>query len=211
MGLKYLCDSWQGFLQQLVTLVGHGYLYYCMIEYPEKKRSKWIDIDQKLIQKYDAGISKDQRYRRHKKGEANHIFLRWENCALILRTSGECRQGSDDNFIDIGIKSMIIKVGETLRLKIVPVGSRGACTVYIDKNVFRDLKAELLDHCRHRRCDILIKRFQALNGIPAYSGITQQMSGLVTDIIKAGRKHCLTLSRSDFSIRTSRKIYKVFS
>ena len=211
MGLKHLCDTWQGFLQQIVTLVGHGYHNYCMTEYPEKKRSKWMDIDQKLIEKYDAGVSKDQRYRRHKKGQANFVFIRWDSCALILRTSGEDCQNSDDNFIDIGKKSLIIKVGETLSLKIVPVGSRGACTVYIDKTVFRDLKAELLGHCRHRRRDVLLKRFQALNGIPAYSGVTQQLSGLVTDIVMAGKRYGLNIHRKDFPIRTSRKIYKVFS
>lgn len=210
MGLKYLCDSWQGFIQQIVTLVGHGYAHYCLTMYPEKKRQKWSEIDRKLITRYEADLGKDQRYRRQQKGLANCMFLRWDNCALLLRSPGECSHNDADTFVDIAEKPLVIQVGETLRLKIVPVGSRGHCTVYIDKAVLRDLKAELMDHCRHRRRDVILKRFQALNGIPAYSGVTQQKAGLVTDVINVSKRHGLKLGRKDLFIKTGRKIYKVF-
>jgi hypothetical protein len=195
--------------QQIVTLVGHGYSQYCLTIYPEKKRLKWLEIDRKIIDKHETDLGKDQRYRRQVKGFANCIFLRWESIAVILRTPGEFNQG-DDTFYDVSDKPLIIQVGETLRLKIVPVGSRGRCTVYIDKTVFRELKAELMDHCRHHRRDVLLKRFQGLNGIPAFSGITQQKSGLVTSIVKEGNLHGLKLLRKDFPIYTARKIHKVF-
>ena len=209
MGLKYLCNTWQGFLQQIVTLVGHGYCHYCLTTYPEKKRSKWPEIDLKLINNYGADQSKDQRYRRQLKGMANYMFLRWENCALILRSPGEFVPG-DDTFVSIADEPVVLQVGEILRLKIVPIGSRGHCTVYLDKAVYRDLKASLLDHCRHRRRTVLLNRFQALNNIPSYSGITHQKKLLVSDLIIEGRRHGLKLLRKDFPLRTSRKIFKVF-
>lgn len=210
MGMKYLCDSWQGFVQQIVTLVGHGYSMYCLINFPEKKRPKWPETDLKLIEKFEADLGKDQRYRRHLKGLSNCIFLRWESCAVILCSPGECLQQGNDVFYEIADKPLVIQVGETLRLKVVPIGSRGNCTVYIDKAIFRDLKAELMDHCRYRRLDVLKSRFQALNGIPAYSGITQQKALLVTALIKEGKRHGLKLTRKVFQFQTKRKIYNVF-
>lgn len=206
---RHICTSWQGFMQHIITLVGHGYHHYCLTIYPESKRDKWLIIDEKLIKKYEADLGKDARYRRQKKGLANFMFLRWQNCAVIFRTSGDYVQ-RDDTFVDIAESPLIIQVGETLKLKIVPVGSRGHCTVYIEKQVLRDLKAELLDHCRHRRLDILKNRFQALNGIPAYSGITQQKAGLLAEVLKEAKRHGLDVKRSDFPIKTQRKIYKVF-
>lgn len=209
MGLKYLCGNWQGFLQQVVTLVGHGYQHYCLTIYPDSKRDKWRKIDEKLIKKYEADLGKDARYRRQKKGLANCMFLRWECIAIIFRSPGDYAQ-RDDTFVDIEEAPLIFQVGDTLRLKIVPVGSRGRCTAYIDKEVLRDIKAELLDHCRHRRLDILKRRFQALNGIPGFSGITQQKSVLLSEILKEAKRHGLQVKRSDFPIKTRRKIYKVF-
>jgi hypothetical protein len=209
MGLKYLCNTWQGFLQQVVTLVGHGYHNYCLTVYPDSKQDRWLKIDDKLIKKYEADLGKDARYRRQKKGLGNYIFLRRESMAVIFRSTGDYVQ-RNDTFVDIAESPLIIQVGDTLRLKIVPIGSRGHCTVYIEKQVLRDFKAELFDHCRHRRVDILISRFQALNGIPAYSGITQQKSVLLSEILKEAKKHGLQLKRSDFPIQTRRKIYTVF-
>lgn len=209
MGQKYLCNTWQGFIQQLVTLVGHGYSQYCLISYPEQKRPKWPEIDQKLIKKYESDLGKDQRYRRQLKGVANCMFLRWESCVVILRSAGESA-ATNDTFYAISDRTLIIPVGDTLKLKIVPVGSRGTCTVYIDKTVLRDIKAELLDHCRHRKREVLMKRFQALNGIPAFSGVTQQKAGLVTALIMEAKRHGMKLTRKDLLIRTGRKVHKVF-
>ncbi|QEM68771.1 hypothetical protein FO488_11795 [Geobacter sp. FeAm09] len=206
---KHACTTWQGFLQQLITLISHGYRYYCLTEYPIKKQDKWETSDMKLIKKYDADIGKDKRYRNQQKGRANYTFLRWGKIALILRSAGEYEEAGD-RFVDIREKDLVLEVGDTMRIRIVHEGSKGRVTAYLEKQVYRDIKAELLDHCRHRRLDVLKGRFAALNGLPGYSGITQQKAGLVTDIIREGKKHGVTLQRKDFPIRTSRKIYKVF-
>jgi hypothetical protein len=206
---KHICTSWQGFLQQLITLISHGYRYYCKIEYPMQKQDKWYAIDTKLIAKYDADISKDKRYRNQLKEQANYMFIRWENYALVLRSAGVFME-SDDRFVDIKEKPLVLDVGATLRLKIVPVGSKGHVTAYIEKSVYREIKAELLDHCRHKRVDVLKGRFSALNGIPAYSGIVQQKAALLTEVVIEGRRHGLKLLRKDFIFRTGRKIVKVF-
>jgi hypothetical protein len=206
---KHVCTTWQGLLQQLITLIGHGYRFFCLTEYPVNKQDKWEAIDSKLIKKYDADVGKDKRYRNQQKGRANYMFLRWGKLALILRSGGEYEE-TDDRFVDIRNKELVLEVGNTMHIKIVPEGSKGRVTAYMDKQVYRDIKAELLDHCRHRRLDVLKGRFAALNGLPAFSGITQQKAGLVTDIIREGKKHGLSLQRKDFPVRTARKIYKVF-
>lgn len=207
---KHVCTSWQGFLQQLITLIGHGYCFYCKTEYPIKKQDKWDAIDAKLITKYNANIGKDKRYRNQQKGIANYMYLRWGKLALLLRSVGEYME-TDDRFADIHEKALVLEVGDTMKIKIVPEGSKGRVTAYMDKQVFRDIKAELMDHCQHRRPDILKARFSALNGLPAYSGITQQKAGLVSDVIREGKRHGLALQRKDFLIRTARKIVHVFT
>ena len=206
---KHVCTTWQGFLQQLITLISHGYRFYCQTEYPDKKRDKWDAIDLKLIKKYDADVGKDKRYRYQQKGMANCMFLRWGKHALILRSVGEYEE-TDDHFVDIRDKELVLEVGDIMKIKIVLEGSKGRVTAYMDKQAYRDIKAELLDHCRHRRLDVLKGRFAALNGLPGYSGFTQQKAVLVTDIIREGKKHGLNLQRKDFPVRTTRKIYKVF-
>ncbi len=206
---QHICTSWQGFIQQAITLISHGYHLYCKTVYPENKREKWHAIDSKLIEKYGADVGKDKRYRNKLKGQANHVFLRWENCALLLRSTGNITV-SDDIFVNILKEPLIFAVGEIMKIKIVSVGSRGRVTAYIEKTVYRQIKAELLELCSHRHVEVLKNRFSALNGLPAHSGITQQKSQIVTEIIQNGKKHGLKLSRKDFPILTRKKVYKVF-
>lgn len=206
---NYLCNTWQGFIQQLVNLMSHGYRYYCVINLPEKKRDTWGNIDKKLIQKYSANMGKDKRYRRLLQGDANHIYLRWGNRALILRTPGRVLE-ADDVFFDLNDKPLLVRAGGTLQLKIVSTGIKGRCTVYIDKGVYREIKAELLNHVRYRRLDVVQKRFDVLDGIPRYSGITQQKAQLVTALIEAGAKHGLKLKRKDLHFQTALRKVKVF-
>ncbi len=165
---KHICTTWQGFLQQLITLISHGYRYYCKTDYPQSKQKKWQAIDTKLIEKYNASIGKDRRYRNQQKGQANYLFIRWENQSLLLRSAGEYQE-PDDKFVDISIKPLLLTIGTALKIKIVPTGSKGKVTAYLAKEVYRNIKSELLDHCAHKRVEVLKSRFSALNGIPAYS------------------------------------------
>jgi hypothetical protein len=209
MVLRYLCDSWQGFIQQIVSLAGHGYWLYCQTYYPAKKLEKWLSIDQKLIAKYSCDSGKDKRYRRQLSGQANVIFLRWGNTALLLRSSG-ILDGADDQFVSIYDRPILVTVSDTLTLKIVANGSKGRATVYLDRSSFREIKAELLLKVSQRHIDAMRIQFDLLNGIPAFSGISQQKAKLLESILKEAKKHRIILKKDDFRINTGRKIHKVF-
>jgi len=94
--------SWPGFLQQVVYQVSRGYFFYSIITYPEHKKEKWFNIDRKLLAKYSADISKDQRYRRKAKKLACFYFLRWEQYVVVLHTPGLIEGVTyDDKFWDV--------------------------------------------------------------------------------------------------------------
>jgi len=93
MKLNYLCSSWKSLLEMVNDLAGHGYIYVHVLYLNPKKQDKYLDIDLKLIKKYNAFYNKlkfkDKYYRRKQKGLANFRYLRWENVVVILHTKGK--------------------------------------------------------------------------------------------------------------------------
>lgn len=81
--------SWQKLLEIISNYVGQGY-YYIHVSYLSlAKKDKWDNITLKLLTKYKADITKDQRYQRKTKGLANFFVLRWEHVLVILHTEGK--------------------------------------------------------------------------------------------------------------------------
>ena len=90
---NYLVTTWQGLLQQIVLYVGRGYYFAQIFKFPEKKRDKWPDIDNKLLAKFAADKSRFQRARQKNKGQINYVYLRWEQLGIVLHTYGDVAPG----------------------------------------------------------------------------------------------------------------------
>lgn len=205
---NYLCSSWQGFLQQVVYQVSRGYVYYCIVEYPEKKRDKWSKTDTKLIQKYQADLSKDQRYRRKAKQLANFMFLRWDKWSVILHTAGEIEGVHyDDKFHGIEGRPLELRLNLGYRIH---KGAKGEVTVHLTSESYRGVKAALDHAISSRRQNLLVDEFNRLNGLPCWGGIVEQKSQLLEHILRKAGKCGIKVERSDFRFLTKRKVYDVF-
>jgi hypothetical protein len=200
-------QTWQGYLQQLVRYVGHGSHHYCRIQYPEKKREKWVDIDIKLKTKYGAELSKYQRCRRRKSGKASHVFLRWQNQAIVLRGDGDIPDQNDpDIFFDVKKTPLQVCLSEETTLMI---RYEHKCQVYIDRNTYRRIRNELEAAILDRRPDIVIRLFNRINGFPSYAGINSQKCELKKWALRECKKHNLKLQTEKLRINTRLKSIKV--
>lgn len=219
MNTRYLVQSWQGLLQQLVYMVGRGYYFYHVVEYPMKKQAKWLSIDQKLIAKYEMGLSKFQRSRLKKKGYANFFFLRFEQIGFILHTLGEVKEGVqiDDHFYDIREKPMIINVG-TVSFSIKFVNKKGQSErvlyVSLEKGFYRGIKDHLAEIAKAKNKRQLIKEFEKINNFPAWAGVVAQKRRLLNYLLAEAKKHDIFFSQQDmqqhFKIKDVRKPVKVW-
>ena len=87
MNYQYLTYSISGLIQQTaVCYVQRGYWFYVLGHIPKDKNP--LEVDQKFLEKYQIGISKDQRYRRKKAGIASIQYIRYQNTFLLLATEG---------------------------------------------------------------------------------------------------------------------------
>ena len=88
MAYRYHARSVGGFIQQAaVYYVQRGYYFYVLGRVPKGTRCR--QIDRKILAKYEIELSKDQRYRRKKQGQANIQYLRYQDTFLLLATEGE--------------------------------------------------------------------------------------------------------------------------
>ncbi|BET58519.1 hypothetical protein [Geobacter sp. 60473] len=204
---NYLCISWQGFIQQVVYQVSRGYYWYCLIEYPEAKQDRWLRTDNKLMGKYSADLSKDQRYRRKGMGKANFMFLRWGRFAVVLHTKGIVEEVADkDHFCDIREKPLEVRLNLGYRIHF---GSNGV-TVHLDRESYHGVKEILADAVRRHNPRLLKQEFDRLNGIPCWSGVVEQKRQLLAFALRAARKNGLVVKREEFRFITRRKVHKVF-
>jgi len=209
MGYTYEVENWQGLLQQLVNYTSLGYRKYCEVEYPERKRERFSTIDRKIIAKYHADKSKDQRSRLKKKGFANFVFFRWNRYACILQSPGVVRDDIvyDDTFHSITGNPIEVRVGPETLLVVGLFGRNGGVSVKMSTETYRNVRAGLMEATYsgdRKRC---IGEFNKLNGLPAWHGIVKQKVRLAEYLVKQARSHQMKLSKRDLRIYTRRKVY----
>ena len=185
---KYLCSSWKNFLYVLLTNIAQGYWYFSVFQYPEQKREKWSKIDRKMLQKYPILLSKDQRYRRKKKGKANFRFFRWENQAVFLRTEGEyIPPRSDENWRKIEGKTVLPILVGSLVFEIKNQNRK--FSIKLSKQNFRDIKAEIKEKLEKKNIDYALKIFNNLNGLPNFKFLFIQKREIQKFFIKEYKRN----------------------
>ena len=139
MEYRYLASSVGGFIQQLaVCYLWRGYWFYVVGEIPAGKDP--THTDHKLIKQYGIDLSKYQRCRRKKYGQASIQYLRYKNTFLLLSTNGE------HVFFDKEHAS--IKDARRLPIECFSyalTSKNGHVLVRIDQKTYRDLEAYFLE------------------------------------------------------------------
>jgi len=205
-----IAGTWQGYLQQIVQYVGHGNYWYCQVEYPEKKWLVFTKIDEKLIRKYGADMSKFQRARRKREGQASFCFIRWERFALIVRNQGElpgdlCAD-DPDVFCDIRITPLRIEVSENISLVF---NHHGKVRVRMATETYRGFKACIANAAAARNGRLMAWEYNRANGLPAYEGIIEQRRRLRTFTIEIARRHQIPMDEEKLHLTTRLRKVKV--
>jgi len=86
--MRFEATSLEGFVQQVaVSYLRNGYWFYCAGAIPWSKDPR--EIDRKLVEQYEAGISKHARYRRRVARLATVVYIRHGHFFLLMASKGE--------------------------------------------------------------------------------------------------------------------------
>lgn len=211
---RYELDSWQALLQQLNNLVSKQCKYYFwhLTYLPVTKKHKWLDIDKKLIERYQTNKTPKQRISIRKKGFARFVYLRWEHIVFILHTEGQIPEGREqDKFFDIRQKPIVFEISDLVGFEIQI--SMGKNLIKLNDNTFNTIKEELRLIAKSADIKKMRRAFHKLNGFPAWSGIIKQKMNLAKFLVKEARKYnvnstCFTYS--SLFIRMQRKTVKTW-
>jgi hypothetical protein len=195
MGREYQCaaTTLEGFIQQLVQYFTSGYVFYSTAMIPARKLVRAEEIDRKLVQKYDVGISTWTRQVRRREGRAVFQYLRYQNFAVIFCTKGERQkfnEGEGRNIQDARRRPLKF-AGYAVSVRTKANGVYGARV-----RIERDTEAMLKDHfvSMALRCSAPSLK-AALYHLPfaPYAPIRRQVLGLVRAVNKTRREAGLAL------------------
>lgn len=211
---KYELDSWQALLQQLNNLVNKQCKYYFwhLTYLPISKKDKWLDIDLKLIQRYQSNKTAKQRISIRKKGYARYAYLRWENIVFILHTEGQIPEGMEqDKFFDIRKKSISFDISDLVGFEIQ--NSKGKTIIKLADETYKTIKEELSIVAKSADIFKMKNTYNKLNGFPSWSGIINQKKDLAQFLVKESRKYNVNSKKFVYSsifIRMQRKTVKTW-
>jgi hypothetical protein len=186
MEYRYLATSVEGFVQQLAcNLLPHGYWFYVQGKIPQGKDAALVD--EKLLQRYDVGISRQARARRKQAGLANIHYLRYGPHWVLLATHGEHHFFAEEhsNLRDVR-KAPIHFAGYSLTVRQggfllkrsadeprTPDGKRRV-RVQIGREAYRDLRASFLELAPRRSAEQLARELYRLPFEP-YAPVRRQL------------------------------------
>lgn len=197
-GAEYRCEATtaEGFVQQLaVSYLKNRYWFYVPGEVPEGKDPR--AVDEKLVAKYEIGISKWANARRKKRGLAKVQYLRFGRTFLILATAGEHRFFAEE------AGSILDARERAIPFRGYSVGYKdGHPHVRIGTARYEALKAEFVDAALRLSAEELAARFRSLPFEP-YGPVKHQLKKLLWKVNEPRRRaglpkvpfECLRLKR----------------
>lgn len=176
MGYRYVATSVEGFVQQLaLSYIGHGYWFYVTGIIPERKDPR--GVDEKLLEQYDASLSKWARARRKRAGLANVHYIRHGRFFVLIASRGEhCFFEDEPNHKDVRRDS--IRFGGYSIGYRLGVDRRWHPSVRIHPEEYRKLKAYFLTIACHRSVENLTAEFRRIRYEP-YAPVRRQLLNLL--------------------------------
>lgn len=206
------------FVQRVaLDMVRYGYLYYVTGRIPDGKSA--AAVDEKIMAKYEIGVSKYTRARRKKKGLANIHYVRHQDFFVMLASAqGGSRWFSDEEWpteiqrkqhgrkVRYVPRQPIVHGGYSISYKQSSSSQRGHVSVRIHPEEYRAVKAYFLDLALHRSAQTLENEFRYFPFEP-YSLIRQQR----WNILRAVNASRVRANYEPVSPRCLRKKRFVFS
>jgi hypothetical protein len=168
MAYRYLAKSVGGFIQQAaVYYIQRGYYFYVLGRVPKGSRCR--QIDRKILAQYEINLSKFQRYRLKKKGQANIQYLRYRDTFLLLATEGEHPFFAEEKTAIQDARVSPLRVfGYAITYQ------NGRVLVGLDEETYRHLRADFLHLALRRNAHTLARKFWSLSFEP-YSPVYRQV------------------------------------
>ncbi len=180
---EYRCvaTTVDGFVQQLaVCYLKNRYWFYVVGEVPAAKDPQ--AVDEKLLAKYDIGLSKWAKARRKKRGGAKLQYLRHGRFFVIVATHGEHPFFDDERGSIEDVRERPIQFhGYSVGYK------AGHPHVRIQTSRYEELKQELLAVALTSSVDALASRFGRIPFEP-YGPVKQQVRKLLWKVNGARRE-----------------------
>lgn len=176
----YRCEAMtvEGFVQQLATnLVNRGYHSYFAGRIPEKKNP--VAVDAKLIEQYGLDLSKFQRARRKKNGQASVAYLRHGRFYLLAATAGHHKIFSDHVWRDVRFHPITFH-GYSIGCG---RGSDGKfhSSVRIEAGAFNELLAYFSGIAAHRSAASISAELRGIR-FEAYARVRRQLLRLLREV-----------------------------
>ncbi len=173
-----VCASPGGFLRKLaISYVSHGYLCYATGTVADKFDPSAVDSS--IVERYQLGLSKDQRYRLKARGEANIQYLRHKRFYVLLATKGEHTFFQRENYFDFRKKPLHFQC-----YLVSFVNSR--VSVLLDGDMFKTLRAYSLEVGKHRAKqsaeELIRKEFSRFE---PYAGVKTQFLSITREVNQA--------------------------
>lgn len=201
MNYRYLTHSVGGFIQQVaVCYVQRGYWFYVAGQIPAQKDPH--KVDRHLLDKYDIDLSKFQRCRRKKEGQASVQYIRYQDTFLLLATQGAHPFFVKEASIRDARRFPIPLFGYSISYR------NGRALVSLDKETYRNLEAYFLHLALHRKADSLEQEFRKLPFDP-YRPVYKQVLS-VWKAVNERRKTAGFDLVPYSAIKTKRRIYRPF-
>lgn len=172
--MPYRCEatSVPGFVQQVaVSYVSNGYFFYVAGSVPEGKDAR--AIDEKIIARYDIGISKWAKARRKSLGQANLQYIRFERFFLILATHGQHRFFQDEAKVIRDVRRVPIRFAG------YSIGFRGGhASVRIERTEYKLIKSFLVGNATSWSAANLVTAFLDLR-LEQYAPVRRQLCNVL--------------------------------
>jgi len=123
----------------------------------------------------------------------------------ILKT-GEKAPREEDRFESIEDKPLTVRISPLVEFKLHRK-RKETTTVFLSRDTYRGLKAVLTETaCKDNIpktliAKLLLEEWNRINGFPAFAGVIEQKSQLLTYVVRLCKRHNIPLTREDFPSR----------
>lgn len=179
------------FIDYVVNAISNGkYLYY-QINYIEEKKAVNEDflkkLDIKLSKKYNTELTKNQRLNLRRKDAARHLYVRYKNIVILLKTEGFTEVAKNEKWKDIRKEKINLKITDNVIYNIGLGKGKSSknktlnskITVTLSKDTLNLVKVSCLEAIRYKKSiRLLIYEWNKINGFNGWSGINLQKKQL---------------------------------
>lgn len=179
------------FIDYIVNAVSNGkYLYYQINYIPENKavNEDYLNkLDEKMSNKYNANLTKNQRLNLRRKDASRHLYVRYKNIVILLKTEGFTEVAENEKWKDIRKEKINLKITDNVIYNIGLGQGKSSknktlnskITVTLSKDTLNLIKVSCLEAIRYKKSiRLLLYEWNKVNGFNGWSGINLQKQQL---------------------------------